>query len=825
MITTWHGFRFHRLISVPSPGDGDQEYGMAEPGRSAPLAAPLIGSHRDLLASGAPEPSLIMIWVRAPGRSRLRILVGGRPHFPPAVAAADGPAPVLFPPGAKAIGATDQEVAELTGAFPSWVPCLARPDALWAPDTGPQPNSARRGSFDRHVAHLDVPFAWMIMAEPVPGAEVEAELQALTREILPLSRAEVGEANRVELERRRARHRELSRARRAGAWRVQVSVGGVTPTGATTVAGLLCAASELDGLPYLLEPAGPAAPVGAAGPSFTCGPELLAALLRPPERELPGLRMTEPHTFDVTPEPVGETIRLGTVLDQARSAAGDMAIGEHTLNRHLFVCGATGGGKSQTIRHLLTEATRSGIPWLVIEPAKAEYARMAQRLTGLGSAVTVIRPGDPRVPPAGMNPFEPAPGFSLQSHVDLLRASFLAAFEAQEPFPQILAAALTRCYEELGWDLTLGEPAHPGRRLRYPTLGDLQRVAAAVVTEIGYGKDIADNVRGFIDVRLGSLRLGTTGRFLEGGHPLDFAELYRRNVVLEIEDVGDDADKAFLIAVILIRLSEHLRVAARDGTRPGLAHLTVIEEAHRLLRAAPVGQTGAAAHAVELFASLLAEVRSYGEGLIIAEQIPSKLTADVIKNTGQDRSSTAGPGRPGQRRSHDEHRRRAFPPAGLAAARRGRRVRRRNGSPDPDPGSGRHRGREIPAATRRADHGGDRAPQPDLRHRMPRRAVHAATTPNGRQPAGHRTVARDLGRAGRGRPSHRTAAATSPPAGARHGPSNAGLFAGAGGRRGGGTSIGRPGTRNRRRPARRPRHGRPAAGAGGRLRRLWARRT
>jgi DNA helicase HerA-like ATPase len=515
------------------------------------------------------------------------------------------------------------------------VPCQARPDALWAPgESGKERPKVRRGSFDRHVAHLRSPFAWLVLAEPLVSHELEPELRTLVNEILPLSCGEVGAARRVELERRQARHRELSRAQHSGGWRIRVLVGSVDEHGAGTAAAMLCAASELDGLPYVLEPAGVPAGVPDLRQAFTSGTELLAALSRPPERELPGLRLVEPHSFDVTPESAGDgTVRLGAVLDEGLVEVGDLVLGRDSLNRHTFVCGATGAGKSQTVRHLLAQASRAGLPWLVVEPAKAEYSRMASRLADLGQDVIVIRPGAPDSAPAGFNPLEPAPGFPLQSHADLLRALFLAAFEAQEPFPQILAAALTRCYEELGWDLSLGEPVHSGHRPRYPTLADLQRVAADVVTEIGYGKEIAANVGGFIKVRLGSLRLGTAGRFFEGGHPLRFDELFRNNVVLQIEDLGDDADKAFLMGSVLMRLSEHLRVAARATARPGLVHLTVIEEAHRLLRRSEPGASGPAAHAVEMFAAMLAEVRAYGEGLVIAEQIPSKLTPDVIKNT------------------------------------------------------------------------------------------------------------------------------------------------------------------------------------------------
>ncbi|MGW5361238.1 ATP-binding protein [Actinopolymorpha pittospori] len=248
--------------------------------------------------------------------------------------------------------------------------------------------------------------------------------------------------------------------------------------------------------------------------------------------------------------------------------------------------------------------------------------------------VVVIRPGDPSTMPAGIDPLRPIEGFPLQTHLDLVRALFLAAFDADEPFPQVLSAALTKAYVEQGWDVALGEAVHDRHVPRYPTLADLERCAIEVVDQIGYSREITDNVRGFVKVRLASLRLGTTGRFLEGGHRIDIGKLLERNVVLEIEDVGDDRDKAFLMGTVLIALTEHLRVAARrdPGAYARLRHLTVFEEAHRLLRRTD-DTRGAAAHAVEMFAALLAEIRAYGEGLVVAEQIPAKLIPDVIKNT------------------------------------------------------------------------------------------------------------------------------------------------------------------------------------------------
>lgn len=207
---------------------------------------------------------------------------------------------------------------------------------------------------------------------------------------------------------------------------------------------------------------------------------VLAALVRPPAREIPGsARFVLRPEFDTIPEVAAGGIRVGELLDRNRMPAGLLALPRSSLNRHAFVSGATGAGKSQTVRSLLEQATVAGIPWLVIEPAKAEYSGgMAARLPG--TEVIRIRPGEAEQAAAGINPLEPAvwsdgTRFPLQTHADLVKSLFLAAFEADEPFPQVLNAALTRVYGEHGWDLVLGEPATPGVCPAYPALGICRR--------------------------------------------------------------------------------------------------------------------------------------------------------------------------------------------------------------------------------------------------------------------------------------------------------------------------------------------------------------
>jgi len=600
-----------------------------------------------LLTSYVADDAVAVGWLRAARSPAISVLAGGRSLVAESGRVEPSHAGLLnrtvnLPAGASGSVRPFTDIHDRFAGFASWVRIGGVADALSVVERDPTEPPTPRPSLDDAVSAWQGAFAWMVVAVPIARAQIRREGEELSRRI-PRLRAQAANSEEyaVDLERQEARYRELQRTELTGLWSISLLAGGPDHAAALSFASLLCGCLDLERLPYTLRPELNTSDLdgllNTAGvdESFPLrgSTELLAALAIAPRRELPGVRLRPRSTFDVTPETQG-VFALGTILDRSLANAGDLGLSPAALNRHTFVCGATGSGKSQTIRGLLEQISNHpvrSVPWLVIEPAKAEYRRMAGRLAG--KRVIAIRPGLPEVVAAGLNPLEPEPGFPLQTHVDLIGALFLASFQSDEPFPQVLSASLTRCYEDLGWDLALGESRAEGVQPRYPTLGDLQRVARDVVTRIGYGPEITQNVRGFVDVRLSSLRHGTPGRFFEGGHPLDIARLLESNVVFEIEDVGDDRDKAFLMGTVIVRLVEHLRVRARhrEGEPVTLRHLVVLEEAHRLLRR--VEGHGVAAHAVELFASLLAEIRAYGEGVVVAEQIPSKIIPDTIKNS------------------------------------------------------------------------------------------------------------------------------------------------------------------------------------------------
>lgn len=613
--------------------------------------------------SGAPLELITNAGPLTPPRPPRRAAVSGEAHV-------SGPQPLLFPGGARGVEIGDEWLDDLADLV--WTPCPGRQAPPLYGRREPEPDEHERPTLFEStlVTLMSRPFGWVVVAEPTDL--LDDEVAHLRTQLNVLRQyGDASERSRFDAERAERRMQELDAFREAGLWNVRVLAGAAGPDELRQIAPVLVGSVEMSHHPYRLrsvmslaalsggadrDHAGgpvynfaealavnlqdPADPADGASAPFAATAGALAALAGLPRREVPGVRVLDAGFFDVTSEAEvegsGELIGLGAIVDGQDRAVGTFRVPLATLNRHAFVTGATGSGKSQTVRHLLEQLTEVGIPWLAIEPAKSEYAAMAGRVEHL-APVTVINPSAPDNVPISVNPLAPEPGYPVQAHIDMVRALFMAAFDAEEPFPQIMSLALQRVYEANGWDVVTGG-AVPGAAVQpaVPTLEQLQQHALEVIQEIGYGNEVQADVEGFISLRLRSLRVGSAGRFFEGGHPADIGGLLQRNVVLAIEDVANDEDKAFLMGTLIIRIVEHLRMRARQETRheggpPGLRHVIVIEEAHRLLR--DRGARRASTHAVELLAGMLAEIRAYGEGIIVAEQIPTKLVPDVVKNT------------------------------------------------------------------------------------------------------------------------------------------------------------------------------------------------
>lgn len=371
----------------------------------------------------------------------------------------------------------------------------------------------------------------------------------------------------------------------------------------------------------------------------------LAAYIHFPEGETSGFAIRAVPKFDVVPAPVvgKATVRVGKILlgsepVDTQHTGTDYAVQRDDLTRHVFVAGVTGSGKTNTIFHLLEELHRADVKFLVIEPAKREY-RLLLKHPDLADRLHVFTLGDERTSPFRLNPFEVVgyPQTSVGVHLDLLRSVFTASFGMWNPLPQILEQCLYRIYEDRGWDITSNEnPRLAGASdptPAFPTLSDLAAKVEEVTSQLGYEEKITSDLRAALLTRINSLRTGGKGRMLDTQRSMPMELLLNHPTVLELEGMGDDDDKAFVMGLMFVRLVEHRR---HIGQSRSLDHLLVIEEAHRLLT--NVGERreeegNPRGKAVESFANLLAEIRAYGQGVLISDQVPVKLAPDVIKNT------------------------------------------------------------------------------------------------------------------------------------------------------------------------------------------------
>lgn len=374
---------------------------------------------------------------------------------------------------------------------------------------------------------------------------------------------------------------------------------------------------------------------------------ILSAFIHLPKREMPGFRIRRSAEFslaDIPPKDPTRVIAIGNILDRGVDTGNLYYVDVDAMQKHTIVCGVTGGGKTNTCFYLLGQLHRYNIPFLVCEPAKSEYRHMmlmSSTFKGVGQAFSL---GDETVSPFRLNPFQIMKGVKVQTHLDALKSVFNASFEMYSPMPQVLEKALNAIYNVRGWDLVQnknrrlppgvnpGDPDCPPEI--YPTMKDLFEIIDPITESFGYSERIGPDVQAALKARIGSLLIGGKGQMLNTRLSIPPEILFGRPTVVELKMVSEDSEKSFLMGMLLVFLYEY-----RESTGPKdhLQHVMLVEEAHRLLKNIPTGQSGESANpagkAVEFFTNMLAEIRSYGQGFIIADQIPNKLAPEALKNT------------------------------------------------------------------------------------------------------------------------------------------------------------------------------------------------
>jgi hypothetical protein len=323
-------------------------------------------------------------------------------------------------------------------------------------------------------------------------------------------------------------------------------------------------------------------------------------------------------------------IVLAQVYHRGNPTAQDYTLNVKDLTRHALIAGSTGSGKSTTIKHLLSELwSRHRVPFLVLYPINKPDYRELLGFDALRDHLLIFTLGDEGTSPFRFNPFEVPPGLLLKTHLSRLMRVFMAAFDLFDPLPMIYREALRKVYRDHGWDTVL-ERGSSGKN--YPIMSDFYAAIQEITGSLNYGREVQDNVRQASVIRIGDL-LENAGHVINVSTSMPFDFLLQQPTVMEVGRVGSAQDTALLMGFLLMRFAEEVERNPRPADHP---HITVVEEAHRLMAEAGGGaaeQANSRGAAGEDFSNILAEVRGYGEGIIIAEQIPTLLVKGAIGNT------------------------------------------------------------------------------------------------------------------------------------------------------------------------------------------------
>lgn len=378
---------------------------------------------------------------------------------------------------------------------------------------------------------------------------------------------------------------------------------------------------------------GPAGNIEVTPCSLVSGNEL-AIHMGLPRRSVCGLPVIEHADFGkeiVTYDGAkGSTgINLGKIFNMGSSGSSKVSLNVNSLSMHTFVTGSTGSGKSNTVYEIIRQLDNFGVNYMVIEPAKGEY----KNVFGMRPNVQVYGTNPQYTNLLRINPFKFPKGIHILEHIDRLIEIFNVCWPMYAAMPAVLKDAVLQAYESCGWNLAESQNRYSNDL--FPTFADLLNELVAVIQSSAYSEEVKSNYTGSLVTRIKSLTNGLNGQIF-AANEINNSELFDKKVIVDISRVGSTETKSLIMGILIMRLSEH-RMSFSEEMNSPLRHITVLEEAHNILKRTSTEQnpegSNVASKSVEMISNAIAEMRTYGEGFIIADQSPSAVDISAIRNT------------------------------------------------------------------------------------------------------------------------------------------------------------------------------------------------
>ena len=368
----------------------------------------------------------------------------------------------------------------------------------------------------------------------------------------------------------------------------------------------------------------------AVDPSALVSTNELAIHMGLPRHSVRGLPVVEHLAFGqevITQKKSDDNkINLGKIFNMGRENETDVNLDINSLTMHTFVTGSTGSGKSNAVYHLLAEIRKNEIPFLVIEPAKGEYKEVFKDVKCFGTNPLV---GEI----LKINPFAFPKGIHVLEHIDRIVEIFNVCWPMYAAMPAVLKESIENAYKSAGWDLDISE--NEKVEGLFPTFDDVLRELEKTINNSEYSSDTKGDYIGSLSTRIKSLTNGINGRVFVSDE-MDLSELFDNNAIIDISRVGSVETKSLIMGLVVMKLQEYRMSNTSEMNLP-LKHITVLEEAHNLLKKTSTEQSADSSNlvgkSVEMLTNAIAEIRTFGEGFVIVDQAPNLLDTAVIRNT------------------------------------------------------------------------------------------------------------------------------------------------------------------------------------------------
>jgi hypothetical protein len=299
---------------------------------------------------------------------------------------------------------------------------------------------------------------------------------------------------------------------------------------------------------------------------------------------------------------------------------------DSAFTKHALIVGTPGSGKTTFSFNILLQFIKRGIPFLAIEPTKAEYRAMIDAIPD----IQIFTPGNNSVSPFIINPFIPPKGITIEQYIPSLASAFKAAFAMPSPLDIIFLRAIRACYSENGWK---DYSKYGDNDVFVFGLYEFILTFKRIVSESDYSGEVKGNLQSAGVFRLMNL-IEQNSNIFDTIHTVPIEDMLRRPTILELNSIDNAEQKALIMALLLISIGVYTKNnQLGDGK---LKNIILIDEAHVLLGGgSSYNQDGADSQGatIKSLQDMIAEIRSYGTGIIIADQSPTKVSREVVANT------------------------------------------------------------------------------------------------------------------------------------------------------------------------------------------------